>query len=285
MTDAECVALLQWCLPRMGMRWRGFRKVRRQVRKRIERRLQALGIETPSGYRDYLEGHPEEWAVLDSFCRISISRFYRDKWVFERLGSEILPAVADAVRQRRQRRLHAWSIGCASGEEPYTLQLLWQMQLAPRFPQLDFALLATDAEEQLLRRAGEGRYPWTAVKDLPADWVDRFFEREGETYRLNQEIVRRVEFGCQDIRDEVPRDESGRPRSFHVVLCRNLAFTYFDEATQRRVLDTIAHRILPDGILVIGKSETLPEGDFGLRCWEPRVSVYRKVVQNSSLGD
>lgn len=78
MRNAECVALLRWALPRLGLRWPGFRRVRRQVCKRIARRIKELGLADVAAYRERLECAPEEWPEFDSLCRITISRFYRD---------------------------------------------------------------------------------------------------------------------------------------------------------------------------------------------------------------
>jgi len=94
MTDSEGVQFLQWCLPRLHLRWPGFRKVRRQVYKRINRRLQQLQLRNIDTYRDYLKDHPAEWATLETSCWISISRFYRDRSVFQYLESAVLPQLA-----------------------------------------------------------------------------------------------------------------------------------------------------------------------------------------------
>jgi chemotaxis protein methyltransferase CheR len=115
MSDAECVAFLQWALPRLNLRWQGFRKVRRQVCRRISRRLAELGLADAAAYRAYLEAQPQEWAVLGGLCRVTISRFWRDQAVFEVLCDTVLPALGAPVS--------AWSAGCASGEEPYSLVL------------------------------------------------------------------------------------------------------------------------------------------------------------------
>ncbi|MBI3050450.1 MAG: hypothetical protein HYY76_19320 [Acidobacteria bacterium] len=98
MKDTECVRLLQWALPRLGLRWPGFRRVRGQVCKRIDRRIHTLGISGPAGYVAYLGDHPEEWAVLDGLCTVSMSRFYRDRAVFDHLGDSVLPILAQAAR-------------------------------------------------------------------------------------------------------------------------------------------------------------------------------------------
>lgn len=116
MTDQECIEFLQWVAPRLRLRWPGFRKVRRQVQKRINRRLAELGLTGISDYQSYLENHPSEWSVLDSFCRISISQFYRDRDVFDRLRDETLPELARMVLRSKCQGSHLlWtSSGCFS---------------------------------------------------------------------------------------------------------------------------------------------------------------------------
>ena len=102
MNDLDCVQFLQWALPMMRMRWPGFRKVRRQVCKRVDRRLRRLGLVDVTAYRAYLDDHPDEWSQLDQLCRIPISRFYRDRGVFDLLRDDVLPSLAAAARARDQ---------------------------------------------------------------------------------------------------------------------------------------------------------------------------------------
>ena len=136
MKDSDCVEFLQWSLSRLRMRWQGFRKVRGQVCKRIERRLHELGLPDVAAYRMFLETNDDEWAMLDSLCNITISRFYRDREVFRFLEQEVLVTLSDDALARGESVLRCWSIGCASGEEPYTLALLWDLVMARRFPAL-----------------------------------------------------------------------------------------------------------------------------------------------------
>ncbi len=105
MNDEECVRFLQWALPKLHLRWAGFRKVRRQVCKRIDRRLSELELTDTDAYRLYLESHPIEWESLDSFTRITISRFYRDRYVFDFLKRETLPALASLAQLRSESEL------------------------------------------------------------------------------------------------------------------------------------------------------------------------------------
>src|SRR4051794_1629116 len=104
-----CVAFLQWALPRLDLRWAGFRRVRRQVCRRIGRRAAELGLPNLDAYRAHLDAHPAEWEVLRSLTPVTISRFGRDGAVFGALVADVLPALARAAHAAGRARLRAWS--------------------------------------------------------------------------------------------------------------------------------------------------------------------------------
>jgi chemotaxis protein methyltransferase CheR len=253
MRDQECVALLQWALPRLGLRWPGFRRVRRQVCKRISRRMTELGLRDGAAYRTRLEADPAEWSVLDACCWISVSRFYRDRAVFESLVREILPTLARAAIARDQHLLRAWSAGCASGEEPYSLRLAWDLAVAPTLPDAQLHIVATDASADLLERARRAAYPVSALEELSATWPSRAFEQLDGAYRLRDEFRLGVEFNQQDIRKAMPDGP------FNLILCRNLAFTYFELELQHTIQRELVKRLAPGGALLIGAHEAIPE--------------------------
>jgi chemotaxis protein methyltransferase CheR len=244
--------------------------VHHQVCKRIARRLQELHLPNPAAYRTYLESHPDEWGVLDSFCRISISRFGRDRTVFDRLAAEVLPHLASEAEARGDTELSCWSIGCASGEEPYSLNMLWKLELAERFPALRLHVVATEIDEQLLDRALTGQYRKSSLKELPSHWIDVAFTRSGEWYVIRAAFRKPVEFHVQDIRTRTPDGP------FDLVLCRNLAFTYFDPSAQLKTLERVLATLRAGGALVIGFKETLTDGAGGVEEWVGEAGVYRK---------
>jgi chemotaxis protein methyltransferase CheR len=254
MSGSSCAEFLQWALPRLGLAWPGYRRVKRQVCRRIARRLAALGIADCAAYRHFLEQHPEEWPLVEAATRVSISRFFRDRDVFAALEADVLPALADAAATRGDEALRAWSAGCASGEEPYSLSILWRMGVAARFPRLDLAILATDADEVLLARAAAAIYATGSLREVPAAWrAAAFLPRNGE-WVLREAFRTAVELRLHDIRRGTP------PGPFDLVLCRNLAFTYFDERGQEAVLKRLEAALHPAGVLVIGAKEQLPGG-------------------------
>lgn len=269
MTDNECVALLQWALPRMGLRWAGYRKVRGQVCKRIRRRMLQLGLTDVAAYRARLDTDPAEWKVFDSLCAVTISRFYRDRRVWDTLRDEFLPAVAEAAMAAHDQQLHCWSIGCASGEEPYTLSILWSLGLAHRYPGQQLRILATDIDDCVLGRAHMADYAASTLRDLPADWIDEAFERHDDSFRLRERFRAAVELRREDVRFTLP-DEV-----FRVILCRNLILTYFDEARQREALGRILTRLSEGGAFLTAPHERLPPG-MPLEPWYPRLGIYRR---------
>ena len=198
MRDAECVRFLQWALPRMGFRWSGFRKVRGQVCKRIGKRLSELHLDDVQAYRRFLADSEAEWQRLDELCRITISRFCRDRQVFETLATAVLPRVAHQAKADGLGAVEAWSAGCGAGEEPYSLTILAREQNTPPLARLPLRVLATDADAHQLSRARKAVYPASSLRELPPDLRRRAFEPlEADSFRLRLRY-RRVVI-CQPI--------------------------------------------------------------------------------------
>ncbi|WNG23075.1 chemotaxis protein CheR [Cystobacter fuscus] len=258
MTDAECRELLRWAAPRLGLREEGFRRVRAQVCKRVGRRMKALGLSGLDAYVARLEAEPAERAVLDALCRVTISRFYRDSALFDALLEPLLPQVLVSARARGESRLRVWSAGCASGEEPYSVSVLFRRGLAPRFPDFHLELVATDADASLLERARRGCYRRATLRELPAAWRHEAFTPLGDEDCLRPEYREGLDFRREDLREHMPEGP------FHLVLCRNVAFTYFAPPVQREVLARLLTRLTPGGLLVLGAHESLPEPVPGL---------------------
>ena len=269
--DPQSTAFLQWALPQLRMGWSGFRKVRTQVRKRVLKRLQSLQLAGPDDYRDYLQQYPEEWRVLDTLCRITISRFYRDKGIYRLLADRIIPGLAEQIRREGNRRLHIWSAGCGSGEEPYSLAILWSMQLQQRCPGITLRILATDADAQLLERAQTACYPFSSLKDLPVAWRESAFAASAGRYCLQAAIKRPVLFIEHDVRGPVPAT------ALQLILCRNLVYTYYDEDLQREITQRLVDALQPGGLLVVGSHEALPADVPGFTPLSCNRAIYKKT--------
>lgn len=273
MDDAKCVEFLQWALPQLRLRWRGFRRVRRQVCRRLAARLRELGLTDLAAYRSYLASHPGEWAALDLLSRVTISRFYRDRHLFQALEEDVLPTLARAAADEGRETLHAWSAGCASGEEPYSLAIAWRFGVAPKFPSLELRILATDVDEAVLERARRARYEAGSVREVPPERLRQAFTEEDGALSLRPELIGAVSFTRHDLRAGAP----GGP--FDLVLCRNLAFTYYEEDLQRQVCDVFAACLRSGGALVLGAHETLPRAAGSFEPWSR--GIYRRVQRDA----
>lgn len=271
-TDGEGTGFLRWCLPRLGLRWHGFRlrRIRRRVYRRIEERMRQLALSDVAAYRAYLEDDAAEWVVLDRLCWIPISRFFRDTVVFPFLELIVLPELSSRALARGETELRCWSAGCAAGEEPYTVAMIWRLRVASRFSTLRLRLLATDVDPEMIKRAKMGCYPAHSVRDVPADIAARAFRRSPAGYCVTEECRADIEFVEQDIRRAVPVEH------FHLVLCRNLVLTYFEETLQRRILEQVTAQLLPCGAVIFGLTESVPADVGGLDPWSARLRVYRR---------
>ncbi len=271
MKGQECVDFLQWCLPHLRLRWAGFRRVKNQVCKRLSRRINQLALSNLVEYKKYLEDHDEEWKILDSLCRITISRFYRDRVVFDKLRSGIFPSLAQNTLEHGDNELRCWSAGCCSGEEAYTLQILWKIFVThTNYRHIPLRIIATDSDIKLLERAEKACYPLSSLRDLPEELVNKAFKQSGELYFLRKNFNENIEFKKQDIRKQLPDGD------FSLILYRNLVFTYFEKDLQKEILEKIIEKLIPGGFLVIGIHESLPKGITDVAPYNNTPGIYFK---------
>jgi chemotaxis protein methyltransferase CheR len=250
MKATDCDDFLQWSLPRLHLSWKGFRNVRGQVCKRLARRVRELGLSSLSEYRAFLDVDPAEWDRLRGLCRVTITRFYRDRGVFRRLDAEVFPRLARRAEDEG-RLVDVWCAGCAGGEEPYTVSIVWRLGRGAQ-QNAGLRIVATDIDATELERARRGSYPAGALRELPDDLRERAFERVDGGYVVRTPFRADIDFRQNDITKEMP------PGPFDLIFCRNLVFTYFDDELRRNIAREIGKRLRPGGVLVIGKHEVLP---------------------------
>ena len=268
MSSTPCDDFLRWALPELRMQWPPFRRVRRQVCRRITARMAALDLRSFAEYRAYLEQHEEEWERLDDYFRITISRMYRDAPVFDAIR-QWLPGAAE----RSSKPLRIWSAGAASGEEPYTLAILCRETL-PADQANEAQIYASEADPHLIKRARRARYAEETLKELPTEWRQNAFVRRAdgdEPYQLHESYRQMVVFRNEDIRYSMP------PGPFNLVLCRYVLM-YFDEQLQLQLLSRISECIKPGGLLVLGKRDPEPIDDLPLKPIDRALRIYRRMA-------
>ena len=233
--------------PCLGLQWRPFQ--RRGVKRKVERRIIELGFSRFDEYLLKVQRDSEEKSHLSKILTITISRFFRDQEIFDTLETSVFPGL---IQNKTDGRLNIWSIGCASGEEPYSLALVWKNSFERNWPQIHFSVLATDIDEKMLRRAEEGRYKKSSLRETPQAILENYFKKEDGFFILNPSVKKSVGFKRHDIlREELFP-------GMDIIFCRNLAFTYFSKESQIEVLKKIASSLKEKGYLVIGRDESLP---------------------------
>lgn len=240
------------------------------VRRRIAVRMRACGVHTYQDYQTHLERTPAEYELLHDALTINVTRFYRNAETWNLLRRDLVPLLCAGPHGR----LLAWSAGCSSGEEPYTLAALVADHLdrSGRADQLERVTIdATDVDRASLDRAAAGSYRSEALSEMPPELVRAYFEPDGAEHRVIERLRRRVHVRRLDLSQEPPAR-----RAYHLILCRNVVI-YFDRLMQEQLFQTFAAALAPGGYLVLGKVETLlgPARDR-LQLIDPRERIYRR---------
>lgn len=220
------------------------------VHGRLASRVRTLGI-SPAAYLQKVEDDAVEREQFINALTTNVTDFFREKHHFDALRTELLPRLYRA--RQSTRRLRLWSAGCSSGEEPYTLAMtLRTLEIPAGF---DVKILATDLDSNILARAAAGIYPLARVEPVPEPERRRFFQlgkgdQSGQA-RVTDELRSLITFRQLNLMNDWPFKGQ-----MDVIFCRNVMI-YFDDATRRRLVDRFVQRLAPDGVLMLGHSESL----------------------------
>ena len=220
------------------------------MKRRVSIRMRSMRCHDGAEYCNLLRQSPLELDLLQKALTIHVSHFFRNPSMFEKLRTEVFPELFRTCLQNEIVNLRIWSLGCAGGEESYSLAILLREHFGKELRTVKTVIEGTDVDSQTLQFARQGEYIEDRLKEVPADLLDHYFRRSGTRYRLVQEIRQMVTFHQGDITATsiyTPGD---------LVLCRN-TLIYFTRPDQEKILDGIADILSPGGILVLGKSETL----------------------------
>lgn len=240
-------AFLKQICPRLGLDWRKYR--RRAARHRVQKRMAELGLESYEQYLACLYADAAEASALAERMAVSVSRFFREAQVWEMLEGQVLPKLLAGVAGRRP--LHVWSVGCAGGEEPYSLALLWLERLRFRYPQRRLLILGSDCDAVSLRRARQVCYAPSSLRELSGALRGRWFSVYGGLWRLSPRVTGRVRFIHHNFMRDPP------PGSFDLILARYLPFTYYRGARRLQAARRLWRALRPGGMLLIGGRESL----------------------------
>ncbi len=218
------------------------------IRRRIERRMAVHKIAEIRHYVRYLQENPAEVDALFKDLIIGVTSFFRDPEALEVLGKDVIPALLEGKESNAPVRV--WVPGCASGEEAYSIAVLFQEAMERLKRHAGLQIFATDIDPEALDRARAARYPESIAADVSPERLSRFFVRENGMYRVNKVIREMVVFALQNVVSDPPFSR------LDLVSCRNLLI-YMGPALQKKVIPLFHYTLNPGGYLFLGSSETI----------------------------
>jgi two-component system, chemotaxis family, CheB/CheR fusion protein len=246
-SDEERVeALLDYVKGTRGFDFTAYK--RSSLMRRIQKRLQAVAIDSYEAYQTYLEAHPEEFGLLFNTILINVTSFFRDPEAWTFLSSHIVPRVISSGRS--DAAIRVWSSGCASGEEAYTLAIILAEQLGVEQFRRRVKIYASDVDEDALMQARHATYTATQVQDVPAELLSKYFERVDDRYLFHKDVRRSIIFGRHDLVQDAPISR------VNLLVCRN-TLMYFTRDAQAKVLNRFHFALRNGGFLFMGRAELL----------------------------
>lgn len=243
------------------------------VRARLGKRMRLRGIRDLGDYLRYVEEdqtQSELTAMLDALST-NLTSFFRENEHFTFLKDTLLPQIAAQTNRSARPALRAWSAGCSTGEEPYTLAICLLEHL-PNWRHFDPKVLATDISTRVLETARKGIYPEERLRNVPPVLRHHYFRpvvhEKRKLYAVSDEVKSIVRFRRLNLMDSWPMK-----RQFDFIFCRN-TMIYFDKPTQARLVERFHHSLKPGGYLLVGHSESLTGIRHPLKYVKP--AVYRK---------
>jgi two-component system CheB/CheR fusion protein len=236
------------------------------ILRRIARRMQLNYIEELPKYIERLRDHPDEARALADDFLITVTSFFRDSEVFEKLRTEVIPRIFEGKDQADAVRV--WSVGCATGEEAYSIVMLMLEEAARRDTAPKLQVFASDLHRRSLQKAREGFYPGDIEGDVTSERLQRFFQKENGGYRIRKEVRDLVVFAPHNLLGDPPFSR------LDLITCRNLLI-YLQRNVQQEVIELFHYALLPEGELVLGTAETV-DGSHLFRATDKKLCFYRK---------
>lgn len=239
------------------------------ILRRLERRMQVTAQPNLTAYDAYLTQHPEENKALLEDLLIGVTNFFRDREAFETLERDIVPDVVGTHGVTRARaELRVWSAGCSTGEEAYSLAMIFIDQMRAENSHAKLQIFATDIDEHAIAKARAGFYPAAIMTDLPPSRLRLQLVKEGSSYRVRREIRERVLFAKHNVLSDPPFSD------LDLVVCRNLLI-YLDREVQKEILRTFHFSLRQGGYLFLGSSESADLCDEFFIAVDKKNRIYR----------
>jgi len=236
------------------------------LERRVRRRMQQLNIGSYHQYLDYVRTQPAETTELLNTVLINVTRFFRDPPAWDMLAKEVLPMLFQ--NRMMGSTFRAWSAGCATGEEAFSIAILLCEFLGERLKDYEIKIYATDNDENALNVARRSEYPLEALRGVRSEIKEKYFTGD-RILRLNRELRRLVIFGRSNLLSDAPISH------VDLLVCRNVLI-YFDTAAQAHILSRLKYALNEGGVLFLGKSESQLKANSDFMVLNPKWRIFQR---------
>jgi two-component system CheB/CheR fusion protein len=250
---------------RLGHDFRGYRKS--TLLRRIHRRMGFKRIQDLVAYREALRDDPAEIQALFADFLIGVTKFFREPEAWEKLKETV---VRPLLERDGDQPIRAWTPGCATGKEAYSLAIVFFAIAEELDVSLDLQVFATDIDQDALAYARAGLYPAEIADEVPPEYLKRFFSREDKHYRIAKKLRQAVVFAPQNALSDPPFSR------LDLISCRNLLI-YLESDVQERLLKVFHFALRSGGFLFLGNSESLGAGRDLFAPVHKEHRIYQKV--------
>ena len=225
------------------------------LKTRVAKRMAALGMDDPNDYVfmvSYADPNGLEMQALANLITTNETYMFREYDQLQGFANYCLPEVLSAKQDRGEKTLRIWCAGCSSGEEAYTLAMIVQ-EVFPQSQSWDCKIVATDIDENMLRKVEAARYEQRSINDVPQEYRDKYLTAEGEGYAVRRRTAALVEPRHLNLNDRMALRAM---RGFDFIFCRNVLI-YFDDLSRKSVVDHFYNALNPGGYIFLGHSESI----------------------------
>jgi chemotaxis protein methyltransferase CheR len=225
------------------------------LKTRVAKRMAALGMDDPRDYVflvSYADPKGVEMQALANLVTTNETYMFREYDQLQAFANYCLPEVLSAKQARGERTLRIWSAGCSSGEEPYTLAMILQ-DVFPQAQSWECEIVATDIDENMLRKVVAARYGFRSINEVPEDYRERYLTEDGEEWVVRRRTAALVKPRHLNLQDRMAMRAM---RGFDFIFCRNVLI-YFDDLSRKAVIDHFYNALNPGGYVFLGHSESV----------------------------
>jgi len=236
------------------------------IGRRIRRRMNLLRFKSLDEYLEHLRSDANELSRLTDDLLINVTAFFRDGRVWEDVAEKV---IAPLIERSGDEPVRVWIPACSSGEEPYTLAILFQEYCETTKSECDWQIFATDLDEDAIDQGRTGLYPHSITGDVSDERLAKHFNREPNGFRVSKSLREKVVFAKQNVLSDPPFSR------LDLISCRNLLI-YLDNAHQGRLIETFHFALKDDGYLVLGTSDSVPTNSSKFKTMVGKNRIYQR---------